>query len=97
MKRLEVIANRSVQDELIETLEKAIPGFYYTLVPVVHGRGKRQYRMGTAIWPEENFMLISFLSDECFDTAAQSIGQIKQRFPGEGIKFFPISVEGETK
>ncbi|MDR1105982.1 MAG: hypothetical protein LBL44_06470 [Treponema sp.] len=96
MKRIEVIANRSVQDELIESLEKSIAHFYYTLIPVVHGRGKRQYRMGTATWPEENFMLISYLSDDCFDPAAQSIRRIKQRFPKEGITFFTVPIEGQS-
>jgi hypothetical protein len=64
MKRIEIIANRSVQADILEGLGQNIDDFCYTLLPVVHGRGKREYHLGTATWPEENFMLISFLTDE---------------------------------
>ncbi|ULQ58727.1 hypothetical protein K7I13_09195 [Brucepastera parasyntrophica] len=64
MKRIEIFANRSVQDEIIGGLEDAITDFYYTLIPVVNGRGKCQYRLGTATWPEENFMIISYLDEK---------------------------------
>jgi hypothetical protein len=48
MKRMELMANRSVEEEITGGLEAGITDFYYTLLPVVHGRGKSQYRLGTA-------------------------------------------------
>ncbi|MFP3041357.1 hypothetical protein LQZ19_05990 [Treponema primitia] len=93
MKRLEVMANRSVQEEIITGLEEAMPDFYYTFIPVVHGRGRTQYRMGTPTWPEENFMLISYLHDEDAQRAREIITEVKHRFPEEGIKVF--FVDGE--
>ncbi|QQO08677.1 PG0541 family transporter-associated protein [Breznakiella homolactica] len=88
MKRIEIFANRSVQDEIIGGLEDSIDDFYYTLIPVVNGRGKSQYRLGTATWPEENFMIISYVTDENADKALAVIGEVKKIFPGEGIKLF---------
>jgi hypothetical protein len=88
MKRMELIANRSVEEEITGALETKINGFYYTLLPVVHGRGKREYRMGTATWPEENFLLLSYLDDDAAALAEAAVNAVKERFPTEGIKLF---------
>jgi hypothetical protein len=90
MKRMELIANRSVEKELINALEEDISGFQYTLLPGVHGRGKAAYRMGTATWPEENFLLISYLENREADRAKTLVQEVKTRFPGEGVKLFFI-------
>ena len=92
MKRIELIANRSVEREIIEALEEHIEEFYYTLIPQLHGRGKTQYRLGTATWPEMNFMLISFLDDPDASIAVNIIKEVKERFPREGIKLFIMEV-----
>jgi hypothetical protein len=94
MKRMELMANRSVEEEIISGLESGINDFYYTLLPVVHGRGKSQYRLGTATWPETNFLLISYLDDRDSETAKDVIEEIKNRFPNEGIKIFFINSNG---
>ena len=93
MKRMELIANHSVENEIIDSLEEKIRDFYYTLIPKVHGRGKSAYRMGTATWPEENFMVISYLEDHNALAAAAVVEDVKRRFPGEGIKLFITKTE----
>jgi nitrogen regulatory protein PII len=93
MKRIELIANRSVENEIIEALEKNIHDFYYTLLPQIHGRGKTKYRLGTTTWPEMNFMLISYLDDEIAAKAETAIREVKERFPKEGIKLFIMQAE----
>ena len=91
MKRIELIANRSVEDEIISSLEHRIADFYYTLLPTVHGRGKSTYRLGTSTWPEENFMVISYLNDHDALMAEAVVEDVKVRFPEEGIRLFFIS------
>jgi hypothetical protein len=93
MKRLELIANHSVEEDIVNSLEEKIRDFYYTKIPSVHGRGKSAYRLGTATWPEENFMLISYLEDQDARAAAALVEEVKRRFPGEGIKLFIIKAE----
>ena len=92
MKRLELIANQSCERELIESLENNINDFYYTLLPVVHGKGNTKYKLGTSTWPEQNFMLISYMTDEDASLAVKIINEIKQQFKREGIKVFVIDV-----
>jgi hypothetical protein len=94
MKRLELMANRSVEEEIISGLEAGIKDFYYTLLPVVHGRGKAQYCLGTPTWPETNFLLISYLNDRDTEMVKSVIEEIKNRFPNEGIKLFFINSDG---
>ena len=97
MKRMELIANRSVENEIIETLEKTIQDFYYTLLPQVHGRGKTKYRLGTATWPEMNFLLISYLDEEETVRAETAVREVKERFPDEGIKLFMMDAAYPSK
>jgi hypothetical protein len=92
MKRLELIANRSVENEIINALEETIQDFYYTLLPQIQGRGKTRYRLGTTTWPEMNFLLISYLDDESTVIAQAAIKKVKERFPKEGIKLFIMEV-----
>ena len=90
MTRIEIIANLSVQDDIVDGLESAIDGFFYTVVPVVHGRGREARMLGTATWPEENFMLIAYIDDLAHDAARAVVGRVKERFPTEGVKLFSV-------
>jgi nitrogen regulatory protein PII len=90
MKRLEIIANRSVQEDILQSLETHIEEFFYTLIPVVHGRGKNGERLGTAIWPEENCMIIAYLDDDTVPVAEGFVAAVKTKHPGEGIKLFIV-------
>jgi hypothetical protein len=85
VKRLEVIANRSVHDELIEALEGSLPDIEYTLLPLVHGRGKRKRKLGTRTWPETNFLLISYLDEAGAERARAVVLSIERKFPNEGV------------
>jgi nitrogen regulatory protein PII len=92
MKRIELIANRSVESEIIDAMEEAIENFHYTMLPEIHGKGKTKYRLGTATWPELNFFLISYLEDEDAEKAQATVRTVKKRFPHEGIKLFIMDV-----
>jgi len=84
MRRLEVIANQSVQDDLIEGLNAVIPDFQYTVVSPVQGVGKRSQKRGTVVWPELNFLLIAYMDAESADRARAVLAVLKERFPEEG-------------
>ena len=90
MTRIEIIANKSVQEDIVSSLESAVEDFMYTLIPVVHGKGRSSKRMGTSTWPEENFLLISYLDDDDARAAAAAVAAIKKDYAREGIKVFLI-------
>ena len=91
MTRLEVIANRSVQEDVIEALSKALDGLEYTVIPVAHGVGVRAKKLGTPVWPEENFVLVAYV--ERAEPALEALRSLKRRFSREGISFFTVRAE----
>lgn len=90
MYRAEIIANRSVQEEIQDGLESAIPCIRYTVLPEVHGRGKKDRKLGTTIWPELNFVMFAYVEDEDIQKVKDIVSGIKERFPNEGIKLFLV-------
>lgn len=93
MYRLEIIANKSVEEDITDALEEYIPDILYSVVPLVYGRGGSDRKLGTSTWPETNFLMISYVSDESLLTAKAVIKAVKDRFKGEGIKLFVIKSE----
>ena len=88
MKRVEIIANRAVEEELLSAFLKADVAKYYTKFPVVHGVGNSGPRMGAAVWPEENFALVIWCEEEEARKIKEAVMAVKARFPNEGIKVF---------
>jgi hypothetical protein len=102
MKRLEIIANQSVREELIEEIETAMPDVEYTMIPIVHGKGRRKRKEGTRTWPETNFYLLVYLDEEGLAAAEAAVKDITRRFPDEGIYAAisdadPIVFDGATE
>lgn len=92
--RVEIISNQSVQEDITELIEQEIPEIEYTIVPVVHGRGKRAKKLGTTIWPEQNFLMFAYANYEQARMIKIIVANVKKRFPSEGISVF-FSQEAE--
>lgn len=88
MKRVEIIANRSVEEDLMEAFAAADVARHYTKIPVVHGVGDKGPRMGDAVWPEENFVMIVYCDDAEAHRIKDLCASVKKRFPDEGVKVF---------
>ncbi|MBR1537378.1 MAG: hypothetical protein IJ630_10625 [Treponema sp.] len=93
MTRCEIIANQSVQEEIVSLMEEHIPGVLYTIIQTVVGRGKNSYKMGSSTWPETNFILISYIEDKELSVMKAIIKAVKEKFVGEGIKLFLVKAE----
>lgn len=90
MIRIEIIANHSVEENILDALAREGAGKFYTKIPNVYGVGHAGPRMGDAVWPEENFALIIWCDQAEANAIKRAIDSIKQKFPGEGIKLFGI-------
>ena len=92
--RAEIISNQSVQEDIVERLEKALPSIEYTVIPEIHGRGQRTKKLGDTVWPEMNFVLFTYVEEEAARKIKEIVEAVKQRFPNEGISlFFTRAVE----
>ena len=90
MKRIEIIANQSVEENILDAIKFEGVGKYYTKYPNVHGVGKSGPRMGDPVWPEENFALIFWCDEEEARGLERAVNFVKERFPDEGIKLFGL-------
>jgi hypothetical protein len=90
MIRIEIVANHSVEENILEALKDEGAGKFYTKYPGVFGVGSSGPRMGDAIWPEENFALVIWCEEAEAQGIARAVHLVKEQFPGEGIKLFGL-------
>jgi hypothetical protein len=90
MIRIEIVANHSVEENILEALAKEEVGKYYTKYPSILGVGSTGPRMGDAVWPEENFALVIWCEEEEARAIQRAVATVKENFPGEGIKVFGL-------
>lgn len=93
MYRIEIIANKSVEDDITDALEHYLPDMHYTLLPTVYGKGGDDYKMGNTTWPETNFLMFSYVEDEHLEKVKEVVKAVKNKFKNEGIKFFAMKLE----
>jgi len=90
MIRVEIIANHSVEENILEALKDEGVGKYYTKYPVIFGVGSSGPRMGDPVWPEENFAIVVWCEEKEARLIQQAVEGVKKQFPGEGIKVFGV-------
>jgi hypothetical protein len=88
MIRIEIFANNSVEEDILDAFAKEQVGKYYTKIPNIYGVGSSGPRKGDAVWPEENFSLVIWCEEDEAKIIKQVIDTVKQKFPDEGIKLF---------
>ena len=88
MYKIEIIANKSVEADIVEALELAMPSLRYTIIPEVIGKGSRDRKLGNVTWPELNFVLFSYTDEEAVRHAGEIMEALKEKFPNEGMVFF---------
>ncbi len=88
MKRIEIIGNRSLEEDLFDTFKKMKIVEHYTKVPVVHGVGTSGPRLGNFVWPEDNFLLIIYCENKEAKKIIEAIKEVKSYFKDEGLKLF---------
>ncbi|MDR2029797.1 MAG: hypothetical protein LBP93_09720 [Treponema sp.] len=93
MIRVEIIANHSVEENILEAFKNEGVAKYYTKIPRVQGIGSTGPRMGDAIWPEENFSLVIWCEEDEARGIERAVFRVKKQFPDEGIKIFGLPEE----
>jgi hypothetical protein len=91
MIRLEIIANHSVEENILDEFHNMGVGAFYTKFPGALGVGTSGPRMGDAVWPEENFVLVIWCEKAEAVLIEQAVAKVKQKFPDEGIKVFKLN------
>lgn len=90
MHRVEIIANRSMEEDLLETLHAQEVAMHYSLLYGVRGVGESGARLGSSVWPEENCILIIYCDVQEARRIQQAVHAFRQRNPQEGVAFFCV-------
>ncbi|MFQ3621371.1 MAG: PG0541 family transporter-associated protein [Spirochaetales bacterium] len=93
MKRVEIIGNRSIEEDLFELFQQKGLARKYTKLPLVHGIGTTNPKLGDPIWPEENFLLILYCDEEEASAIREIVKELREYFPTEGIRMFEMHAE----
>jgi len=95
MIRVEIIANHSVEENILDALNHEGVGKYYTKYSNIFGVGTSGPRMGDSIWPEENFALVIWCEEEEARLIQKAVEYVKKIFPDEGVKIFGLPPAAE--
>lgn len=93
MKRIEIIVNKSIEEDMFDLFKKKGVAEHYTKIPVAYGVGNKGPRMGDHIWPEENSIIIIYCENEEAVKIQQAIMELKEFFTKEGLKIFEMDVK----
>ncbi|HKL87063.1 MAG TPA: hypothetical protein VJ861_12085 [Treponemataceae bacterium] len=89
MKRIEIIFNQSLEEDVLLALKPFPEAQFFTMIPGVHGQGYSTPKQGDAIWPEENSLMIIYCnSDEVAHNIQKAIKKVQDVYKDEGIAFF---------
>ncbi len=91
MKRIEIIANRSIEADMFDAFSRKGIAKHYTRIAEAYGVGNSGPRMGDHIWPEENFVLVIYCEEEEARAIREAVAELKDFFKTEGIKLFEMS------
>lgn len=88
--RVEIIANRAIEEDVIEVLETVGYGETFTVVNPVYGRGTSGWREASSVWPETNVIIIVYLDRSGADRLTSALVELKKNFPREGLRCWEV-------
>ncbi|MBI9105329.1 MAG: hypothetical protein JEZ04_01210 [Spirochaetales bacterium] len=88
MKRIDMVINRAVEEDMLEELSLLELDGHYTLTAPVHGVGRSGPRLGSSVWPEENSQIMMIIPAEQLPAVRSAFLKVKGNFPGMGMKCF---------
>lgn len=94
MTRIEIIGNVELLEELQAQLLKKFPNYYYTVLDVLKGFGKKGYALGDDTWPESNFCCVLFVDDNVDLQAFKKMTEdIQTEAPQNAITIFAFKLQ----
>jgi hypothetical protein len=88
--RIEIVANLTVEENIMDALRTEGVAKFYTKIPFIHGTGRQGPRMGDSVWPEENFVIVVWCEMDEAQGIERAVNRVKTSFPNEGIKLFGL-------
>lgn len=88
LKRVEIIFSAALDEDFVDGFKKNKIGAHFTKLSGVTGAGFSNPKLGDAVWPQLNEMLIVYCSKDEAEKIIELAEQIREKYPMEGIACF---------
>lgn len=93
LKRIEIIFSQAVEEDFLEEFKKRKIGLHYSKISNVTGAGFSNPKLGDAIWPQTNEIIIVYCKNEEAEEIITLVKQLRDHYPAEGIACFITTAE----
>jgi hypothetical protein len=83
--RYDVILSSAIEEDFLQGMERRVPGFRYTKMTGVTGRGYSVPKLGDAIWPQLNSAFVLYCDDRESEAVLAVVEELRERYRGEGL------------
>ncbi|MBR5966715.1 MAG: hypothetical protein IK015_11430 [Treponema sp.] len=88
LKRVEIILSAAVDEDFVEGFKKNKIGSHFTKISGVTGAGFSNPKLGDAVWPQLNEMIIVYCPKEEAEKIVGLVKEIREKYPMEGVACF---------
>lgn len=85
--RIDLIFSQALEEDFVEQFELNKIG-RYTIIPIAKGKGYSPPKLGTAVWPQLNTMLITFCNEDDTAKVKRVVQILRDKYKTEGIACF---------
>jgi hypothetical protein len=83
--RYDVILSSAIEEDFVQGMERRVPGFRYTKMTDVTGRGYSVPKQGDAIWPQLNSAFVLYCDEQEGAAVLDVVRELRERYIGEGL------------
>lgn len=88
LKRVEIILSAAVDEDFVEGFKKYKIGSHFTKISGVTGAGFSNPKLGDAVWPQLNEMIIVYCPKDEAEKIVDLVKEIREKYPMEGVACF---------
>ncbi len=88
LKRVEIIFSAAVDEDFMDGFKKKKIGSHFTKISGVSGAGFSNPKLGDAVWPQLNEMIIVYCSKDEAEKIVSLVHKLREKYPTEGIACF---------
>ena len=86
--RIEIIFSQAVEEDIFEKFREHNVGSHFSKISIVTGAGFSNPKLGDAIWPQVNEIIIVFCKKDEAEEIKNIIHELREVYPAEGIACF---------
>ena len=91
--RVEIIFSQAVEEDIFELFRSEKVGYHFSKRNNVTGAGISNPKLGDAIWPQLNEMLVIYCEKEESEKIVEVVQKVREHYPAEGIACFISEAE----